>query len=509
MSCNLRGPIKREDLFICETKNDSRRLSLIFGNEDCEPLNNFIRPYSPRENTNSNHGRTHDKKALESAVRHTVSKNRFLSSCSIDEKKDKQNDRMNQQDHCNHENVAYESDSSNDISDGKYSEENSISQLNVCEAEAANSSPATQKSESMAKDMFPLPSDCLIRLLCFLTFDEIMKTQILCKYFRTTVRSVFGTFGSCKTLVINGKWSKLPPQEREFYMRQMSELRYLTVCAEAFMNNGMTIHEVSSLVAQNVRTLRSLQLFSPENPMKDSTLKHEPFEFVPLQFPRLTKLSMAGCQVLEWLHILGNCDFLSVERFEVSYYPLPHDHWSWTVAHDFTKQGIQGLHKILDTMSSLERLTVGFDLWFESSALVAPPAAFTSRREPPVLLFNFDENENGEILDLLNQPDGQILPSVNSDEETINLPPVGGYGQLQSYRGRLSEEDYSDIFSIALVRGGGTGSLKRVVMKYRMNETKVSDSEQLNPVVDFFEAAGSFIARYINDVITKITGTNE
>lgn len=338
--------------------------------------------------------------------------------------------------------------------------------------------------------LFPLHPDCLTRCFSFLTFDDIMKAQIVCKYFQSVIQHVLGTFNHCKSLVLNSKWARLPPKKREFYLRQMTQLRRLKVLAEAFMNKGMSIHEVASLVAQNVKTLRSLQLLSPESLLMDSTLKHEPFAFVPLNFPCLMNLSLAGCQVLEWLHIFGNCDFSSLERFEVCHYPLPHDHWSWNISHDFTKQGVAGLHKMLDTMCSLERLTVGFDIWFDSSPKIPPADAFINRRE--CSLFNNDNNSQKQ----------------NDEELLDDIPPVGGFTQYRSYRGKLSEEDFGDIFTIALVRSETSRNLKRVIMKYRIDETNVGDSEQLNPVFDFFEAAASFCGRYVSDVYAKITGIN-
>lgn len=103
------------------------------------------------------------------------------------------------------------------------------------------------------------------------------------------------------------------------------------VLPSAFTDGSIVIQEVAALVYRNAKTLRALELFSPRNPLHDETPLHSPFSFKPRRFPHLRCLSLVGCQAFEWAHILSNCPLPAVERFEITYFPPPSDHWSWQV----------------------------------------------------------------------------------------------------------------------------------------------------------------------------------
>lgn len=178
-----------------------------------------------------------------------------------------------------------------------------------------------------------VPSGCLHWTLRFLSSEEVLVVGRVCRVLREAVHELPGAFASARHLGVDKTWVALGRLRRQRAFLQMRQLHHLRISPEAFGDGGVSLMEVAALVARNAWTLKSISLASPDTPLKDYTPSHTPFAFRPLSFSRLLRLTIAGCQAFEWLHIFCNCAFPQLERFELVHYPLPPEHWSWKVSH--------------------------------------------------------------------------------------------------------------------------------------------------------------------------------
>lgn len=187
---------------------------------------------------------------------------------------------------------------------------------------------------------------------------------------------------------------------------------------------------------------------------------------------------------------------------------------------DFTDLGIRGLERMLDAMPQLERLSLGLHIRKDE---MIPSRSRVSPVEGSL-------GESGDMGPLAapSQPTGEVVslgggwewqsasdfvgwrvspPDQLSDEGVV---PLGGRSRLRSWRGQVSEEDLSDIFSIAYVRSGGSGSLKRIVLKQRspVETGTTATGGEVSVVKEFLEGAASFCARYVSDMWNGIGGNS-
>lgn len=84
--------------------------------------------------------------------------------------------------------------------------------------------------------------------------------------------------------------------------------------------------------------------------------------------------------------------------------------------------------------------------------------------------------------------------------------PLGGASRLRAFRGQITEADLSDIFAVAYIRAGGSGSLKRLVFVQRQPLQPPGgprgNSEEVGALSEFVTGAASFCARYVADIFT-------
>ncbi|CAA9989402.1 conserved Plasmodium protein, unknown function [Plasmodium knowlesi strain H] len=330
---------------------------------------------------------------------------------------------------------------------------------------------------------FPLSPDVYVKCLNYLTVDKILECELLNKLSSYVINNRVNVFTHVKKLTLDEKWSHIPIYKRQFYLHQMKNIKHMYTSEKIYSGNGMYIHEVAAIIFQNVSNLKTLELLSPEYCMNDNTPRHEPFALSPSVFSKLEKLTIIGCQTLEWLHILRNCSFPLLKKLEVCYYPLHHDHWVWKFIFDFTLLGLQGLFKILYTMENLQKLSIGFDVLFDNieGYLYNPLESHRNALQE----FNFVTN-NQRYTNALSAPPANGNPSR----------------KFRSYRGRICEEDFSDIFTIAYYISGKCGKLKRIMIKYRDSydnyEDELDNEETLN---EFISEATNTASSYYNYVI--------
>lgn len=340
---------------------------------------------------------------------------------------------------------------------------------------------------------FPLSNDTLVRCLQFLSADKILECEVLNKVTSKVINTRSAVFKYVKSVTLNEKWAHLPIFRRQYYLRQMGRVRQLKISDKAFFGNGMYIHEVAALIFQNAPHLKSLEILSPEIHSSDNAPRHEPFAFSACCFKKLEKLTIIGCQTLEWLHILRNASFPSLKKFEVCYYPVAIDNNYWEHNFDFTILGVQGLYKLLYTMESLQRVTIGFDVLFDKiDAEIEYPIG--SRR-------NLAESYNLVRTEAVSVMSGTTI-----------VPPAHGYPsrRFKSYRGRLCEEDYSDIFSITYFIAGKYGALKRIMIKYRNSyEITEDENETADSINEFVTGAANTASVCYNYVINWFRSPRE
>ncbi|CRH01189.1 conserved Plasmodium protein, unknown function [Plasmodium relictum] len=339
------------------------------------------------------------------------------------------------------------------------------------------------KKKGNYKNNFPLSIDSYVRCLNFLSVDRILECELLNKLTSYVINNRINVFTHIKKLHLDEKWSNLPIYKRQFYLHQMKNVKHIKTSEKIYSGNGMYIHEVAALIFQNVDNLKTLELLSPEYFMNDCTPRHEPFALCPSVFEKLEKLTIIGCQTLEWLHIFRNCSFPLLKKFEVCYYPLHHDHWFWEFIFDFTTLGLQGLYKMLYTMENLQKLVIGFDVLFDNieGDLYNP----------------IDSHRN--ILQEYN-----IISNSSQPYNNTYIPPANGHPsrKYKSYRGRLCEEDFSDIFTIAYYISGKCGKLKRIMIKYRNSYDYYDDEiERDESINEFFSKAANTASAYYNYVL--------
>ncbi|KJP89961.1 hypothetical protein AK88_00417 [Plasmodium fragile] len=336
---------------------------------------------------------------------------------------------------------------------------------------------------SAPTNQFPLSPDVYVRCLNFLSADKILECELLNKLSTYVINNRNNVFTHVKKLTLDERWSSIPIYKRQFYLHQMKNIKHMYTSEKIYSGNGMYIHEVAAIIFQNVSNLKTLELLSPEYCMNDNTPRHEPFALSPSVFSKLEKLTIIGCQTLEWLHILRNCSFPLLKKFEVCYYPLHHDHWVWKFIFDFTLLGLQGLFKILYTMENLQKLSIGFDVLFDNieGYLYNPLESHRNVLQE----FNFVTN-NQRYTNALSAPPANGNPSR----------------KFKSYRGKICEEDFSDIFTIAYYISGKCGKLKRIMIKYRDSydgyEDNMDKDETLN---EFISEATNTASSYYNYVL--------
>ncbi|CXI97761.1 conserved Plasmodium protein, unknown function [Plasmodium berghei] len=333
----------------------------------------------------------------------------------------------------------------------------------------------TNKGNHRNGNSFPLSTDSYVKCLNYLTLEKILEFELINKLTSNVINNRINVFTYIKRLNLDEKWAKLPIYKRQYYLHQMKNVKHLNTSDKIYSPNGIYIHEVAAIIFQNVSNLKTLELLSPEYFMSDNTPIHEPFALCPCVFAKLEKLTIIGCQTLEWLHIFRNCSFPLLKKFEVCYYPLHHDHWTWKFVFDFTALGLKGLYNILYTMENLQKLTIGFDVLFDNI---------------DGYIFNPLESHRN-ILQENNIPNNNIRYS-----NTLSVPVANGNPsrKYKSYRGKLCEEDFSDIFTIAYYVSGKSGKLKRVMIKYRDSNDKYDD--------DYAENEDT-----INEIISEATNT--
>lgn len=372
----------------------------------------------------------------------------------------------------------------------------SMEEQSIMEKEEAGKTGNCKVTSEKNKKEYALSMDVLVNCLHFLPADKIMECEILNKLTSELINTRPVVFKYIKNLNLNEKWAKLSIFKRQFYLHQMKHIRHLKVSESVFSENGMYIHEVAAVIFQNTSTLKSLELLSPELHSSDNTPRHEPFAFCACSFPNLEKLTIIGCQTLEWLHILRNATFPSLKKFEVCYYPIANDIKHWKENFDFTILGVQGLYRTLYTMQSLQRVTIGFDVLFD--------------------------NADGEIENPLGSRRNTLEPysvirtsrgtTTNGGADTTAIPPANGYPsrRFRSYRGKLCEEDYSDIFSIAYFIAGKYGKLKRIMIKYRnAYAVQEDDNARIESLNEFVSGAANTAAVCYNYVINWFRSPNE
>ncbi|SOV83799.1 conserved Plasmodium protein, unknown function [Plasmodium sp. gorilla clade G3] len=342
---------------------------------------------------------------------------------------------------------------------------------------------------------FPFPVDVYVKCLNFLKLENILKYEQLNKMSRDIINNRVGVFTYIRKLNLDEKWSSLPIYKRQFYLHQMRNIRHLNTSEKIYVENGMYIHEVAAIIYQNLSSLKTIELLSPEYLMNDNTPRHEPFSLYPSVFESLEKLTIIGCQTLEWLHIFRNCSFPLLKKFEVCYYPLHHDHWYWNFVFDFTQIGLQGLYKILYTMENLQKLIIGFDVWFDNLE---------------GHIYNPLESHRNELQEyrIINNNRNERYNNISS----LSIPPANGYPSrtFKSYRGKLCEEDYSDIFTIAYYMSGKCGKLTRIMIKYRDSyeyyEDEIGKDEVVNELIS---EASNTASTYYNYVLNWFRSADE
>ncbi|CAD2111826.1 conserved Plasmodium protein, unknown function [Plasmodium vinckei] len=338
-----------------------------------------------------------------------------------------------------------------------------------------NEACAISKPTQGNRDSFPLSADSYVKCLNYLTLEKILEFELINKLTSNVINNRINVFTYIKRLYLDEKWANLPIYKRQYYLHQMKNVKHLNTSDKIYSPNGIYIHEVAAIIFQNVSNLKTIELLSPEYFMSDNTPIHEPFALCPSVFAKLEKLTIIGCQTLEWLHIFRNCSFPLLKKFEVCYYPLHHDHWTWKFVFDFTTLGLKGLYKMLYTMENLQKLTIGFDVLFDNI---------------DGFIFNPLESHRN-ILQENNIPNNNIRYS-----NTLSVPAANGNPsrKYKSYRGKLCEEDFSDIFTIAYYVSGKSGKLKRVMIKYRDSNDKYDE--------DYAENDDT-----INEIISEATNT--
>ncbi|KYN96317.1 hypothetical protein PGSY75_1473400 [Plasmodium gaboni] len=342
---------------------------------------------------------------------------------------------------------------------------------------------------------FPFPADIYVRCLNFLKLENILKCELLNKMSCHVINNSMGVFTYIRKLNLDEKWSILPIYKRQFYLHQMRNIRHLNTSEKIYVENGMYIHEVAAIIYQNLSSLKTIELLSPEYFMNDNTPRHEPFSLYPSVFERLEKLTIIGCQTLEWLHIFRNCSFPLLKKFEVCYYPLHHDHWYWNFVFDFTQLGLQGLYKILYTMENLQKLIIGFDVWFDNLE---------------GQIYNPLESHRNELQEyrIINNNRNERYNNISS----LSIPPANGYPTrtFKSYRGKLCEEDFSDIFTIAYYMSGKCGKLTRIMIKYRDSNEYYEDEIGKDEVVnELISEASNTASTYYNYVLNWFRSPDE
>ncbi|SBT42006.1 conserved Plasmodium protein, unknown function [Plasmodium ovale wallikeri] len=338
---------------------------------------------------------------------------------------------------------------------------------------------------------FPLSRDIYVKCLNFLSAEKILECELLNKLTSDVINNRVNVFTYIKKLYLDEKWSNLPIYKRQYYLHQMKHLKHINTSEKIYSGNGMYIHEVAAIIFQNVSNLKTLELLSPEYVMNDNTPRHEPFALCPSVFKKLEKLTIIGCQTLEWLHIFRNCSFPLLKKFEVCYYPLHHDHWVWKFIFDFTVLGLQGLYKMLYTMENLLKLTIGFDVLFDNVE---------------GYIYNPIESHRN-TLDEFN-----LINHNQRFSNSISVPPANGYPsrKYKSYRGRLCEEDFSDIFTIAYYIIEKRKKLMRIMIKYRDSydpyDDDIDNDEMLN---EFISEATNTASTYYNYVLNWFRSSDE
>ncbi|SCO68714.1 conserved Plasmodium protein, unknown function [Plasmodium vivax] len=349
--------------------------------------------------------------------------------------------------------------------------------------ESVSPAAPTAPTASSALGEFPLSPDVYVKCLNFLSAEKILECELLNKLSSHVINNRINVFTHVKKLTLDERWSHIPIYKRQFYLHQMKNVKHMYTSEKIYSGNGMYIHEVAAIIFQNVSNLKTLELLSPEYCMNDNTPRHEPFALCPSVFSKLEKLTIIGCQTLEWLHILRNCSFPLLKKFEVCYYPLHHDHWVWKFIFDFTLLGLQGLFKILYTMENLQKLSIGFDVLFDNLE---------------GYLYNPLESHRN-LLGGVN-----FVPNNQRYTNALSAPPANGNPsrKFKSYRGRICEEDFSDIFTIAYYISGKCGKLKRIMIKYRDSydsyDDEMDNDETLN---EFISEATNTASSYYNYVL--------
>ncbi|EUD69185.1 hypothetical protein C922_00048 [Plasmodium inui San Antonio 1] len=343
--------------------------------------------------------------------------------------------------------------------------------------------PEGESSPLTPRQHFPLSPDVYVKCLNFLSAEKILECELVNRLSSYVINNRINVFTHVKKLTLDERWSHIPIYKRQFYLHQMKNVKHIYTSEKIYSGNGMYIHEVAAIIFQNVPNLKTLELLSPEYCMNDNTPRHEPFALAPSVFSKLEKLTIIGCQTLEWLHILRNCSFPLLKKLEVCYYPIHHDHWVWKFIFDFTLLGLQGLFKILYTMENLQKLSIGFDVLFDNieGYLYNPLESHRNVLQE----FNFVTN-NQRYTNALSAPPANGNPSR----------------KFKSYRGRICEEDFSDIFTIAYYISGKCGKLKRIMIKYRDSYDSYGDEldneETLN---EFISEATNTASTYYNYVL--------
>ncbi|SPJ13094.1 conserved Plasmodium protein, unknown function [Plasmodium sp. DRC-Itaito] len=344
-------------------------------------------------------------------------------------------------------------------------------------------------------ESFPFPVDVYVKCLNFLKLENILKCELLNKKSCDVINNRVGVFTYIRKLNLDEKWSSIPIYKRQFYLHQMRNIRHLNTSEKIYVENGMYIHEVAAIIYQNLSSLKTIELLSPEYFMNDNTPRHEPFSLYPSVFERLEKLTIIGCQTLEWLHIFRNCSFPLLKKFEVCYYPLHHDHWYWNFVFDFTQLGLQGLYKILYTMENLHKLIIGFDVWFDNLE---------------GHIYNPLESHRNELQEyrIINNNRNDRYNNISS----LSIPPANGYPSriFKSYRGKLCEEDFSDIFTIAYYMSGKFGKLTRIMIKYRDSYEYYDDQIGKDEIVnELISEASNTASTYYNYILNWFRSADE
>ncbi|KAL8443115.1 hypothetical protein Emag_006065 [Eimeria magna] len=305
-----------------------------------------------------------------------------------------------------------------------------------------------------------LPTGCLHVVFRFLMAKEILRVSGVCTAWREAVHGCVGAFMGVTSVCLDDGWLKLDGLRRQQVLLQFQRLQQLEVRSTAFKRGGLTLKEV----AANAPDFTALGLRGLQRILN--------------QMPSLRRLTL-GLELLADGALEG-----AVERTSSS-----------SSSSSSSRRG-RGSSSSRGARDGGRRVVSLGDGWTYEAA-----SNNTEEEGPP-----FDE--------VLGGPQGWIVQPPAGGEEVGGPEPIGGRSRGRPYRGRFTEANLSDIFAIACVRAGSTGSLKKIVLlqkEERMMPPELMDEEggeghadrplvTSNTFSELVSGAASFCARYVSEV---------